>query len=629
MIRSIATVFVRLLPRGFFVVGLALLPFLATAQSCGGNLGENIFTAGDFGSGTANVLQNDPGIAPGFIYQPFPPPVDGFYTITNNTGAWANRFGTWQAFSDNSDDPNGYMMIVNAAFAPGLFYQQQIDDLCENSLYQFSADVRNVIAPGRNELLPNVSFLLDGVESFTTGPVGETGRWQTYGFTFTTGPGQTSITLALRNNAPGGQGNDLALDNIEFRACGPEALIAGIETIRVCEGGGGALLVSELIGTQYATPARQWQRSPDGENNWVDIPGATDSTFLHLPDGSDIYYYRYVLANGPANLGNVKCRVVSNVKILEVVPLLTSVTDTICTGLTYSVGDRTYTTTGIFVDTLPSSLGCDSIVTLDLTVLDDPGLVVDFATTDPSCDYLEDGSIQLLDITNGGAPYRLVFDGMPRPLTAPATELGEGAYGYEVTDRFGCRAAGTLTLRSPNEFRFELGPDQELSLGQGVRLRTGATDLIAEYAFSPPGLIDCTVDCEGQLLLPAESVTLELTATSPQGCVFTDAIRFIVKTDRLVYPPTAFSPNGDGVNDRFILFGATPNVTRIARLEVYDRWGGLLFSETDLLPNETSLGWDGRVNGQLAATGTYFYVAEVVFLDGRVLPYQGDFMLVR
>jgi gliding motility-associated-like protein len=100
-------------------------------------------------------------------------------------------------------------------------------------------------------------------------------------------------------------------------------------------------------------------------------------------------------------------------------------------------------------------------------------------------------------------------------------------------------------------------------------------------------------------------------------------------TDRLVYPPTAFSPNGDGVNDKFILFGATPNVTRIARLEVYNRWGGRVFSGVDLPLNETSLGWDGRVNGQAAETGTYFYVAQVVFLDGRSLPYQGDFVLVR
>jgi gliding motility-associated-like protein len=624
-----ATTLASVLLRSFLAIGLFLVSVFATAQTCGGSLGENIFTAGDFGSGTANVVANDPGIAPGFIYQPFPPPLDGFYTITSNTGAWANRFGTWQAFSDNSDDPNGYMMIVNAAFAPGLFYEQQVDDLCENLLYQFTADVRNVIAPGINELLPNISFLLDGVEAFTTGPVGETGRWQNYGFTFTARPGQTSITLALRNNAPGGQGNDLALDNIEFRACGPEALIAGIETIRVCENGNGVVLAAEIIGTQYDTPAQQWQRSLDGGNNWIDIPGANELTYTHMPDGNEIYFYRYALASGTANLANLKCRVLSNVKVLEVVPLLTEITDTICAGLSYTVGNQAYTTTGIFVDTLASSLGCDSIVTLELTVLDDPGLVTNFATTDPSCSYLADGSIQLLDVSNGSAPYRYQFDGMPRNLATTATDLAEGEYDYEVTDRFGCRAEGTLTLRSPNVFIFELGPDQSLSLGQGVRLRTGATDLITNYDFSPPGVIDCTADCEGELLLPTETLTLVLTASSPQGCVFTDSITFVVMTDRLVYPPTAFSPNGDGVNDKFILFGATPNVTRIARLEVYNRWGGRVFSGVDLPLNETSLGWDGRVNGQAAETGTYFYVAQVVFLDGRSLPYQGDFVLVR
>ncbi|MDH3648395.1 MAG: hypothetical protein OEQ53_01875 [Saprospiraceae bacterium] len=55
-------------------------------QICSGSLGENIFIEGDFGSGSANFLAMDPAVAPGYVYTTNPPPNDGFYTITNNTG---------------------------------------------------------------------------------------------------------------------------------------------------------------------------------------------------------------------------------------------------------------------------------------------------------------------------------------------------------------------------------------------------------------------------------------------------------------------------------------------------------------------------------------------------------------
>jgi len=144
---------------------LALFSAVLTAQQCTGNLGENIFTEGDFGSGPANILTPDPGIAPGFLYQPNPPPNDGFYTITNDMRSWAFAFPAWETFADNSNDPNGYMMVVNAAFDPGKFYEQQVD------------------------------FSIDDVSQFTTGLIPETGTWNTYGFTFTTPAGSTTTAI--------------------------------------------------------------------------------------------------------------------------------------------------------------------------------------------------------------------------------------------------------------------------------------------------------------------------------------------------------------------------------------------------------------------------------------------------
>ncbi|MEO0735065.1 MAG: hypothetical protein AAFZ52_19665, partial [Bacteroidota bacterium] len=360
---------------------LIVAPSLAS-QTCSGSLGENIFTEGDFGTGAANIPATDPGIAPGFVYQRNPPPYDGFYTITNDMVRWNNPWPSWRSFSDNSDDPQGYMMVVNAAFEPGLFYEQEVDGLCDGSEYQFSADITNIYFRGENGILPNVSFLIDGEVFFDTGNIAEDEEWHTYAFSFATAPGQTTVTLALRNNAPGGIGNDLAIDNIAFRACGPLARIAGGGRVRICEDGAPELLTAEITGEQYANPALQWQRSADGVTGWADIPGANASSYLHTELGSGFYHYRYLLANGSTNLTNAKCRVVSDPKTVEVVPKRYVIQDTICAGGDYLQGEVVYTTTGIYVDTLLSSLGCDSIVTLRLEVVEDPGLEPDFLLID-------------------------------------------------------------------------------------------------------------------------------------------------------------------------------------------------------------------------------------------------------
>ena len=95
----------------------------AQSQICDGNLGENIFTSGDFGAGIPNLVALNPNIAPGYQYTTNVPPPDGLYTITNNTGAWPALYSTWLMIQDNSPDPNGYMMVVNASFNTGIFYE--------------------------------------------------------------------------------------------------------------------------------------------------------------------------------------------------------------------------------------------------------------------------------------------------------------------------------------------------------------------------------------------------------------------------------------------------------------------------------------------------------------------------
>jgi gliding motility-associated-like protein len=604
---------------------ILLIAFSNIAYSqCTGNLGENIFTDGDFGSGAANILTPDPQIAPGYTYEFNPPPIDGTYSITNNTTSWGSFANpNWANISDNSSDPNGYMMIVNASFDPGLFYEQLVDGLCENTLYVFEADIFNLAAG----IKPNVSFLLDGINLYDTGDIPLNNQWNTYGFTFTTSPGQTSITLALQNNAPGGNGNDLALDNITFRVCGPEALVE-LETVAdVCEGAITELKAT-VIGDQYNDPQIQWQESLDGGLTWIDIPGANALTYTHNNSDSGSYYYRYLLANALTNLMNSKCRVVSNVEIIEIIPELYIVNDTICEGLTYPMGDSLYTITGIYMDSFLTVDGCDSIVTLNLEVVPDIGINPAFSIIDPSCYEYEDGSMFLENIENGIAPYTIIFNG-EIDEDGNISDLSAGDYNYLITDHYGCSYDTIINLTNPPEFNIEIGEDIFIELGETVEINPSYSLNAFSFDWSADYPIDCESDCRTLDWLPLGSTQVVLTATTETGCTASDSLYIDVFNVRKVFIPNAFTPDFNGYNDYFNIYASVPNVQQIDELIIFNRWGGIVHSRENFLPNGLADGWDGKYKGKLLEVGVYIYLVKIRFLDGEVLLYKGDLTLLR
>jgi gliding motility-associated-like protein len=605
-----------------FLFLFLFLPFLHAAQVCTGNLGDNIFEAGDFGRGTIPNIIDDPGIAPGYQYTGGGVPSDGYYTITNNTASWSNLYGTWMALRDNSSDPNGYMMVVNASFEEGDFYEQTVNGLCENTLYVFSADIINVVK--RNVIghhSPIVSFLLNGDEKYNTGNIPQNERWNTYGFTFETGVGETSVTLTLRNNAPGGIGNDLALDNISFRACGPEALILPLEIANICEDGDPIELDATVNGDQYPTPNFQWQRSFDEGETWEDMPGETSSSVVHTEKASGFYYYRYLLSNASGNLSSSKCRVNSNIKIVQVVPKFYTLVDTLCQGLDFELNNQSYSETGIYIDSLISSLGCDSIVTLDLTIVPDQTIQADVLVTDPFCSEGTDGSIRIQNVAQAYQPFRIQLDDLFPDSVGVFEDLKAGRYQASVIDYFGCTWQETLTIIDPEPFIIDLGEDVKIDLGDSLQFRFDQNYAITQLEWSPQL---CEVDCTNPTFYPIQNDVYTLTATSEFGCTASDSIKVIVVPVRKVYIPNTFSPFGLPQNRQFTVFGHIPNVQRVLSLRIFDRWGNLLFEQFDVAPNDATAGWDGTVDGQLVNGNAYIYSVEVLFLDEVVKQFNGE-----
>lgn len=117
-----------------------------------------------------NFLFVDFGIVFGYLYFIFLFFNDGFYIIINNMVFWSGFWGIWLGIMDNSFDFNGYMMVVNVSFDEGVFYEQEVDGLCENILYEFLVDVINLIwLFVMDYIWLNVFFLIDGEVCYIIG----------------------------------------------------------------------------------------------------------------------------------------------------------------------------------------------------------------------------------------------------------------------------------------------------------------------------------------------------------------------------------------------------------------------------------------------------------------------------
>ncbi len=145
-----------------------------------------------------------------------------------------------------------------------------------------------------------------------------------------------------------------------------------------------------------------------------------------------------------------------------------------------------------------------------------------------------------------------------------------------------------------------------------------------------------TVDTVQATIFAGENYVLEntrfsnegehlLNLSSTKGC---DSLVLLILDFYEIFIPNSFSPNFDGFNDVFTVFSNKQGQT-VKSMEIFNRWGGLVYAATNLLPNDLQYGWDGFSKGQLAEVGTYVYKVVVTLQDGQEKEFTGPLVLVR
>lgn len=125
---------------------------------------------------------------------------------------------------------------------------------------------------------------------------------------------------------------------------------------------------------------------------------------------------------------------------------------------------------------------------------------------------------------------------------------------------------------------------------------------------------------------PPASVIYTLMVAANGGCG--DTAKILVDVFTPLALPNAFTPNGDGRNDRFYVLGGPVNSV-VETFDVFNRWGQPVFRAHDVAPGNAAAGWDGRVNGSPAPPGTYAYVVVMRFATGSRQMFKGTVEVIR
>ncbi len=269
--------------------------------------------------------------------------------------------------------------------------------------------------------------------------------------------------------------------------------------------------------------------------------------------------------------------------------------------------------------------GCEAIATQTVILNDAEPESAQLSVRQP-CFEEASGGILVQEVVGGTAPYDITLSLAGEP--APFEGLLAGEYLLSIADAIGCQWDTTIQLMEQAAFFLDPGPDIITGLGCEVTvsvLTNRAPADIEQIRWEPA--IDCD-QCLDFVFLPMNSTFFQLDVVDINGCKADAQLMITVEKDNDVFIPNAFSPNGDGRNDRFFIQSGKA-VDEILYYQIYDRWGGLVAEQGLHAPDDPAFGWDGRISGEPAPGGIYLYQTAVRLIDGTVRNRWGDVLLIR
>jgi len=198
------------------------------------------------------------------------------------------------------------------------------------------------------------------------------------------------------------------------------------------------------------------------------------------------------------------------------------------------------------------------------------------------------------------------------------TGLSNGIFTVTVSDNIGCSKTHTVVVNTnPNPIA-NAGTDKKIKTGEQIQLQAlGGIN----YNWHPSAGLDCW-SCSNPIANPGNTTTYYVIVSDDNGCTSMDSV--IVELESIctdLFIPNVFSPNNDGQNDVFKIYGSC---VKEAVLTIYDQWGEKIFDASGDSPN-----WDGTYKGREFSSDVFMYKAKIILVTGDEISKTGNISLVK
>lgn len=242
-----------------------------------------------------------------------------------------------------------------------------------------------------------------------------------------------------------------------------------------------------------------------------------------------------------------------------------------------------------------------------------PPLEVVIETDTIRCNGGRNGRISITPI-GGTPPFMYSMDGLNYTTSNTFIGLTAGSYPVYIQNAQGCLDVVNAEVIEPEPLVIDAGGDVTMLLGDTITISAMAQNTQGDVLFVwyPPynDMMSCE-ECPTADFYPQNTALVELFGEDENGCEGSDYLRITVEKPRLAVVPSGFTPNNDGANDRLLVHGLPG--TRVISFKVFDRWGELVFENSDFEVNDINQGWDGTFRGADADGGVYVWYLEVEY----------------
>lgn len=242
-------------------------------------------------------------------------------------------------------------------------------------------------------------------------------------------------------------------------------------------------------------------------------------------------------------------------------------------------------------------------------------------TVTSSCDNTGNGTITI-NATGGIGPYSYSVNGGQFQSSNVFTGQTIGPKTITIKDAFCGTLTKTVTIPTRVSPTVNAGPDFTIVEGDEAML-TGSNinGTPIAIAWAPPATLT-GANTFTPVAKPQVTTSYTLSVTDANGCTSSDNA-LVTVIPYCLKIMNAFTPNGDGQNDRWLVTNGSSCTKRIA-VAVYNRYGNIVY-KNDNYNND----WTGTYNGKPVADGTYYYAVTYTTITDRTVVLKGDVTILR